>query len=526
MERCEYEQGNVSDGRLSDLDSWSCDRETHRGEDYCLFHLPKEKKDDKEVARQLLNTINGADDEQRSFGEVSDRNRFIGAKFGTLNLKYTILDPDNNLPIDLRDATIDGELDFSETVVENPVWLSGSDVRGEAEFRGATFRSDQRFVGTTFEKRTYWMGVTFETFTEFNQARFREKADFRKATFQGDSRFIGVIFEGDLDCNSVRFKQDAVFQGSIFNGTTEFRNAQFGDTANFRDTVFTPTGRFEGSHFQGRVLFSPNENGPDFGIVNLGGCSVNQGSLGQSNQSKFLYDIAHGQLGDVELEANDLEEPLFEYYRFFQTIFDGFDFIEHNEDLIAKEWNIHTVESLDKSVDTDVSEDQRSVVDTQASDLAATYLKAKNGATQVGDTRAASEFFQKELRYRRKKYLEIARDSSEPFEKRVRNFGKGTANALFDYTAGYGERPSRVIGFAVLIVLLFSLVFALAMGTTPYDVNYGYLILSIESFVTLVLGGSEKIQHPGIRLLAEFEGFLGVFTVGLFVFTLTRSVHR
>lgn len=59
-----------------------------------------------------------------------------------------------------------------------------------------------------------------------------------------------------------------------------------------------------------------------------------------------------------------------------------------------------------------------------------------------------------------------------------------------------------------------------------YGDAIGYLVLSLQSFVTLVLGGAEDVGGPWIRLLARVEGFVGAFLIALFVFTLTRSIHR
>jgi hypothetical protein len=66
----------------------------------------------------------------------------------------------------------------------------------------------------------------------------------------------------------------------------------------------------------------------------------------------------------------------------------------------------------------------------------------------------------------------------------------------------------------------------MTMTARPYGTTVGYLILSLEPFITPVLGGTARIDEPRIRLLAEIEGFLRAFFIVLFVFTLTRSIHR
>lgn len=51
-------------------------------------------------------------------------------------------------------------------------------------------------------------------------------------------------------------------------------------------------------------------------------------------------------------------------------------------------------------------------------------------------------------------------------------------------------------------------------------------MLSVQSFVALVLGGAARTETPAVRLLAHFEGFLGAFFHAPFVFRLPRFVQR
>lgn len=45
----------------------------------------------------------------------------------------------------------------------------------------------------------------------------------------------------------------------------------------------------------------------------------------------------------------------------------------------------------------------------------------------------------------------------------------------------------------------------------------GYLLLSLESFITLVLGGRASVPDPPVRLVAEVEGVMRPFLIVLFV---------
>ncbi|WP_202614469.1 ion channel [Halostella litorea] len=52
------------------------------------------------------------------------------------------------------------------------------------------------------------------------------------------------------------------------------------------------------------------------------------------------------------------------------------------------------------------------------------------------------------------------------------------------------------------------------------------LVFSIQSFVTLIFGDIPGGTTLLTRLLSSAQGFLGAFFIALFVFTLTRRIHR
>lgn len=148
-----------------------------------------------------------------------------------------------------------------------------------------------------------------------------------------------------------------------------------------------------------------------------------------------------------------------------------------------------------------------------------TYINARKGADDVGDNNVASHFFVNELRTRRQRH------------KREGDYRRYLSNLLFDFIAGYGERPARVIRSSALCVALFAAGYWALWQLYPsfssniYDGVAGALLLSFASFSAFVLGGADVTVRP-IRLLANLEAFVGAFLIALFVFTLTRSLHR
>lgn len=78
--------------------------------------------------------------------------------------------------------------------------------------------------------------------------------------------------------------------------------------------------------------------------------------------------------------------------RFIETDFDGFEFSRHRDELRGN-WRSTATETEDNP---------------SYDDLEMTYLRAKNGATDGSDSKAASEFFLREMKYRRKNTWNLA----------------------------------------------------------------------------------------------------------------------
>jgi hypothetical protein len=100
---------------------------------------------------------------------------------------------------------------------------------------------------------------------------------------------------------------------------------------------------------------------------------------------------------------------------------------------------------------------------------------------------------------------------------------------LYWAAAGFGYRPLRVIGAAALIVLCYGFVYWLTGGVVhngarePLDL-WRAIYFSGVTFATV--GYGDFIPAPHARLLALTEGFLGVFSMGLFVAVLANRLSR
>jgi hypothetical protein len=100
---------------------------------------------------------------------------------------------------------------------------------------------------------------------------------------------------------------------------------------------------------------------------------------------------------------------------------------------------------------------------------------------------------------------------------------------LFWLLAGFGYRPGQVILTAAVLILSFGLVYWLSHGVVsthgpgPTDLWHA---LYFSGIVFTTVGFGDYLPAPHMRVVAFAEGFLGVFTMGLFVATLAARLSR
>lgn len=166
--------------------------------------------------------------------------------------------------------------------------------------------------------------------------------------------------------------------------------------------------------------------------------------------------------------------------------------------------------------------------------LETTYLRAKNGANRTNDNRSASAFFQEEMRQRRFRYWErldaaVRSTEDQPLWERARTIRRDgvrwLSNLLLEGAAGYGEKPSYVV-FASLVTVVVYGVGYFAFYPHVFDRVGQYLLLSLGSFVSFIIGPTSQVNNSAVGFVSQVEGFIGAFLIALFVFTLTRSIHR
>jgi hypothetical protein len=153
--------------------------------------------------------------------------------------------------------------------------------------------------------------------------------------------------------------------------------------------------------------------------------------------------------------------------------------------------------------------------DETAGDLggaASVYRALKQWYTETGMYDIAGQFHYREMEARRK------------LAWKERHLPHALTMYALRFLYGYGERPERVVGWVVAVILGFAGVHW-AFGT----VEHGFLdalYYSAVSFTALGYGWAAEPQGWAGKFLGVGESLLGVFMMALFLVTFTRKMTR
>ena len=475
--------------------------------------------------------------------------------------------------VEFRYARFDGvhvaaDLGFAESVFTGTARFEGVAVDGETTFSGAVFEQEALFADAAFAGPAAFDRIRFDDDTSFAGVRFAGTANFKATEFRGktnhendDATFEEATFGGDAAFAQARF-EFANFSGVTVHGAANFQDVRFRelgafDRATFHDEVTFERARFQFATFDGVTFAAPADfkhvrfverltmrasSAAGMQAVDMSHAVLAGGRITQPAEDPAVYDLTGATLGEVRLAGD--RRDLFDEFRFCNTTFDDFDFTRHKESLARNDWVIHEWVAAESSRFPDVEPV------TDPATLESTYLKAKNGAADFGDRKAASEFFIKEMTYRRRKNAAIAfradgdADGAVDALDRLTAAGKWVGNGVLYQTCGYGERLWRVIYISAIAIVAWGFLYAtMTEGTrgasdlTTEGIDglgalvtpSGLITLSKNlyfSMITFTTLGYGDIQPVGTtaRTLAGLESFLGALLLALVVFVLGRRV--
>jgi len=532
---------------------WTCPHRVKAGEDRCIFHLSIDKKSAIETIDAFYTVVN--EGSNRLNPTDSRRHKqFIGAVFPSLELPYAVLDAEDNYPIDLRHCHVNGPINFHHGIIRHPVSLDGCVVTGQLNcshlqvegdyivLSDGRFESGVKFDDATLDNNLLAIQAQITGNLSCHNARIGGHLELAGSTVAASNSEPGNLVLAKSDIGADAGLSRLILDGQLlmgdgrFGGSVWLKWSKFKDNIHFRSVLFERDVRFEESAvegvlsffkstFEGEIRITITELEADTRAVDLRECRLNSGTLSQPS-NPVIFDFRRAVVSDLEIDNPEGMDP-FDYLYILQTRFDGFDFGNYTQELTRRDWKLH-----DLPPNTPAPEWNDGELITQSPEnIENTYLKAKNGATEIGDNKAAARFFRREMIQRRAVHLARVRRTAR--DGRWKIAVKATGSAIGNFVLGavtkHGEGSWRVVAISIGIISAFVGIFAGLWGPNapPYGHPAGYLVLSLESFVTLVLGGSVPVRDPWwLRLVANVEGFAGVFLVAVLVFTLTRSVHR
>jgi uncharacterized protein YjbI with pentapeptide repeats len=461
---------------------------------------------------------------------------------------------------------------FARATFEADAIFAGCEFEGMAEFRSAVFGSGAQFNQAVFHSEAKFDDTTI-TRGQFGGIVAHDIVDCARMQVTELFELAGADIQDTLLCRDAQLGGNISFRGaridrilldrSTFTGPVRFDNAVISSRFRFEDCRFEKQVSLQASvppavdganaTFTSRIRFELEAATEGNIVVDLTNSHLRDGVIHLLESGHVQYDLSHARLGDVKLRS--AQPPLdLNPFMFHGVRFDGFDFAD----------SVHRVAFRDHSYEIVTADTE--TVDPELAEI--TYNNAKNGAMKIGDNRAASAFFIREKQSLGKTYLpeenrlltavntvltpvrdsfvcirsglvtpavqEVERATPIKISDALSDLYSMTLyfrNQIHGLVTGYGEKPLRPVIASSTVIGVFSVLYWLlwTISSTPqpegYGGVYGPLILSAESFTTLVIGGG-SVNQSSIQLLAYTEGFLGAFLIALFVFTLTRSVHR
>lgn len=522
--------------------TWFCPHDAVDGHEKCIYHLPVEQRPEgRSATDSFLRTV-------RSIDESDDRHRrrrklqFVDAVFDEFDLRGEVVGGNVNYFIDLSyaeirnaeftDARFTQPIRLTRAHFPDPTWFRQSEFEQFASFRFARFESDVRFRGTTFHAPAHFKGATFESdawfwysvfrrFVIFRRASFEGVAYFRGADFVNYARFSQVDFHDEVTFKLAEFGDDADFIQTRFLGDHTFYQAAFDRTTDFSDIVVDGAMDLTDASFT-TLNITPDSIRGSVQYVDLSDSEISDGELGQPTAGDIVYDLENSTVGSVDFTTPG-DGGIIEHIRFVRTAYDGFEFENDALDPQSSDWRLHTV--FDESV---LPAEKQGTPSAKV--LTETYLNAKNGAKQTGNNTAIGKFYYKEMTYRRKHIVApISNLGSRPLSvstwlNSLKAGGAWLRHSILALTTGYGERPDRVIGSSIGVVVLFAAAYTRTI--TPPPTLDEAALFSLQSFITFIYGPVPRDTNRTVAMLSTVEGFVGAFFVALFVYAFTRRLTR
>jgi hypothetical protein len=275
----------------------SIEYKDNKGNLYCIFHFPNEKKKDKfdlEFHRMIEK------EDYQFYGtwfpseiDFSNHkfNTWAGFTWATFNYDISFENAQFLSNCEFLCSTFKKKVSFSEAQFLTregyllPTNFHSATLESVADFGNAIFKNEADFseskflVGYSFNNDKNFLNFVLQS--SFSNAIFQEEANFEKVSFgnpQQKEVYDSFFFNG------TRFEKIADFQKADFFLQTNFSKAIFKKTADFRETQVKTSLNFEEASFEGFAKFSGKD--AQHSSWSLGGLNFQRLKL--KNQREFF----------------------------------------------------------------------------------------------------------------------------------------------------------------------------------------------------------------------------------------------
>lgn len=521
---------------------YSCDESPIDGSNYCEFHVEKSSKyepdvDEEEVFKKLLNR-----------SSEPEKNDIVGAKFDRVDIysdhdltnhkdEIVLLSPVIN-KLELKNASLSNKIEVKRGIINN-FSINDSKISGNL------------IINQTNISRFELLMATINNLTIEN-SNFPDTFYAYKTEFDSEVELINFGIGDDFVIWRSEFLDDFTFKPDTVNGVAMIVDNTISHI-NCKPSPPPEDGslliRMDDSNIEDGHLSQPETS--SFETLTLQRrIKEKLGYPQKTNSDDVLYDLRHVSLGDVNIHTNKM--GLYNYY-FYYTSFDGFDTIAHQGQFENINWDLHKWNrKFNNHTDYQVAETRFGAPDCteypkrmKLRHHRETYVPATTGAEDQGDNVSASKFFRREARARKLiNRTQVLSPNPRHQTSRRQYFYRYIKDFVLQYSCNYGESPSRTFLVSILAIFTFSIIYPLTevnelpshsfslsnlmgprMGFYDIDILIESFQFSTATFVTLGISKFEAGSSTA-RGLMVVEALLGSFLVGLFIFSLGRSMKR
>lgn len=569
---------------ITDGSAWDCPHSAEAGEEFCLFHLPVDQKDDDVVTEAILDRVQAVDSAGTD-DTTSVTLEFVGARLGKFSFADRVDEFDvgdrrltffgatidhatwNDLTItagtvDFRKVSFTGLARFQHATFDCETEFGGAVFDGKANFYDSEFQGDLMFTGVDMRKGAYFREVTFGgEDADFRSSSFGDRADFSGA--EGSPIFSEVSFEGGANFALVDFG-GVIFDKAVFDGISYFRGAEIG-SASFEWVIFKGETDFYGAEFRegAAVHFdhSTFEDGGYFKEIEHNHLLFSHADLSGSRfeDAEIPYatfdhaDLTDAVFDGANLTGANLTSALLSRATLFGAtlrgaflsgtvlsdarIDDNTGFLGHHTEY--SEVRPHTLAAIRSNqycvYDPAYQEDNEHEDMDKAKNV---YRALEELAGKAARPRLQSQCFVRRQDLQKHGYKQDAKDV-ESWQERLIASARYSRAKVARSTLLYGESPWRIIGGSVGFIFLAALLYPLGEWLRPVGgdpITYSRILagewsLLLESlyfstltFTTLGMGDYEPMGVG--QVLATLNTALGAVLIALLVFVLGRRAAR